>query len=65
MYYWCIVDMLKIATHVYTTIPTYIKNIIFRNYIVSTMHIKKQTFRHSLTRNSSYQNLNLNSRVIV
>ena len=41
MYYWCIVDMLKIATHVYTTIPTYIKNIIFRNYIVSTIHIKK------------------------
>ena len=50
MYYWCIVDMLKIATHVYTTIPTYIKNTIFRNYIVSTMHIKKQTFRHSLTK---------------
>ena len=65
MYYWCIVDMLKIATHVYTTIPTYIKNTIFRNYIVSTMHIKKQTFRHSLTKNSSYQNLNLNSRAIV
>ena len=65
MYYWCIVDMLKIATHVYTTIPTYIKNTIFRNYIVSKMHIKKQTFRHSLTKNSSYQNLNLNSRAIV
>ena len=65
MYYWCIVDMLKIATHVYTTIPTYIKNTFFRNYIVSTMHIKKQTFRHSLTKNSSYQNLNLNNRVIV
>ena len=27
MYYWCIVDMLKIATHVYTTIPTVEKNI--------------------------------------